>query len=181
MSETAKWYVIHTYSGYENKVAQTIEKVVENRKIHDLIPEVRVPTEKAYEKKDNKIKEYERKVFPGYVLVKMVLTDDSWYIVRNVRGVTGFVGPASKPVPLTEKEVAKLLSAFGEETSEKPKLEVDFNTGDSVKISGGALDGFVGVVQDINLDDQTVNVMVSMFGRETVANVELLQVKKFED
>lgn len=181
MSETAKWYVIHTYSGYENKVAQTIEKVVENRKIHDLIPEVRVPTEKAYEKKDNKIKEYERKVFPGYVLVKMVLTDDSWYIVRNVRGVTGFVGPASKPVPLTEKEVAKLLSTFGEETSEKPKLEVDFNTGDSVKISGGALDGFVGVVQDINLDDQTVNVMVSMFGRETVANVELLQVKKFED
>ena len=176
MSETAKWYVIHTYSGYENKVAQTIEKVVENRKLHELIPEIRVPIEMALEKKDDKTKEVERKVFPGYVLVKMILTDESWYIVRNTRGVTGFVGPASKPVPLSEKEVAK-LSTLGTETK---ALEVDFSIGDSVKISGGALEGFVGIVQKIDIDAQTVDVMVSMFGRETPATLEIMQVSKIE-
>ena len=116
MSEAAKWYVIHTYSGYENKVAQTILKVVENRKLHDLIPEVRVPTEMVMEKNDkDEMREVERKIFPGYVLVKMILTDDSWYVVRNTRGVTGFVGPGSKPVPLSEKEVAALDRRQGED------------------------------------------------------------------
>ncbi len=108
MSEEAKWYVVHTYSGYENKVKQNIEKVVENRKLQELIPEVKIPTELVSEVKDNKEVEAERKLFPSYVLVKMVMNDDSWYIVRNTRGVTGFVGPASKPVPLTDKEVAAL-------------------------------------------------------------------------
>lgn len=182
MAETAKWYVIHTYSGYENKVADTIQKVVDNRNLNDLIPEIRVPTEKAVEKKDDKIKEFERKVFPGYVLVKMILTDESWYIVRNVRGVTGFVGTASKPVPLSEKEVAKLVATFGDEGSAKaPAMEVDFSMGDSVRISGGALDGFVGIVREINLETQKVDVMVSMFGRETPATLELMQVSKLKD
>lgn len=176
MSETAKWYVIHTYSGYENKVAQTIEKVVENRKLHELIPEIRVPIEMALEKKDDKTKEVERKIFPGYVLVKMILTDDSWYVVRNTRGVTGFVGPASKPVPLSDKEVAK-LAAFGGEAKE---LEVDFNVGDNVKISSGALEGFVGIVKSIDMDAKTVDVTVSMFGRETPATLEIMQVSKIE-
>ena len=176
MSETAKWYVIHTYSGYENKVAQTIEKVVENRKLHELIPEIRVPIEMALEKKDDKTKEVERKIFPGYVLVKMILTDDSWYVVRNTRGVTGFVGPASKPVPLSEKEVTK-LAAFGGEIKE---LEVDFSVGDNVKISSGALEGFVGIVKSIDMDAKTVDVTVSMFGRETPATLEIMQVSKIE-
>lgn len=176
MSEGAKWYVIHTYSGYENKVAQTIEKVVENRKLQELIPEVRVPTETALEKKDNKTKEVERKVFPGYVLVKMILTDESWYVVRNVRGVTGFVGPASKPIPLTEREVEKLAGL----ESKTPTLEVDFRLGDSVKVSAGSLEGFVGVVQRIDLEAQTVDLLVSMFGRETPATLSLLQVSPVE-
>ena len=110
MSDTAKWYVVHTYSGYENKVATSIENAVENRKLHDLIQEVRVPTETVVEIKDDKKREVERKLFPSYVLVKMIMTDDSWYVVRNIRGVTGFVGPGSKPVPLTDEEVARLGS-----------------------------------------------------------------------
>ena len=119
MSDTAKWYVVHTYSGYENKVATSIENAVENRKLHDLIQEVRVPTETVVEIKDDKKREVERKLFPSYVLVKMIMTDDSWYVVRNIRGVTGFVGPGSKPVPLTDEEVARL----GVDTG---KVEVNF-------------------------------------------------------
>ena len=147
MSEAAKWYVIHTYSGYENKVAQNIEKVVENRKLHDLIQEVRVPTEKVTEITDGKTKEVERKTYPGYVLLKMVCTDESWYVVRNTRGCTGFVGPASEPTPLSDKEVESL---FGIDVS---SVEVNFKEGDRVQISGTAMDGFVGVVQKINIDD----------------------------
>lgn len=177
MSETAKWYIIHTYSGYENKVAQTIEKVVENRGFQDMIPEVRVPTEMAWEKKDDKTREVERKVFPGYVLVKMILTDDTWYIVRNIRGVTGSVGPASKPIPLTDKEVAKLAAL---ETDSNKELEVDFAVGDNVKISEGPMDGFVGIVQKIDLEAKTVDVLVSMFGRETPATLGVMQVSKLE-
>ena len=177
MSETAKWYVIHTYSGYENKVAQTIQKVVDNRKLQELIPEIRVPTELALEKKDDKTKEVERKVFPGYVLVKMILTDDSWYIVRNTRGVTGFVGPASKPIPLTEKEVEKLAAL---QTDNTAQIEVDFSVGDNVKISGGSLEGFIGIVQKIDIDAQTVDVVVSMFGRETPATLGVMQVSKLD-
>ena len=150
MSEAAKWYVIHTYSGYENKVAQNIEKVVENRKLHDLIHEVRVPTETVTEITDGKTKEVERKTYPGYVLVKMVVTDDSWYVVRNTRGCTGFVGPASEPTPLSDDEVKQL---FGIDVS---SVQVNFKEGDSVRISGTAMDGFIGIVQSINLDEKIV-------------------------
>lgn len=170
MSEGAKWYVVHTYSGYENKVAQNIEKVVENRKLHDLIQEVRVPTEKVTEITDDKTREVERKTYPGYVLIKMVCTDDSWYIVRNTRGCTGFVGPASEPTPLSDEEVEKL---FGIEMT---SVEVNFKEGDSVRISGTAMDGFVGTVRSINLDERTVDIMVSMFGRETPTTLPINQV-----
>lgn len=174
MAEAAKWYVIHTYSGYENKVAQNIEKVVENRKLHHLIQEVRVPTEKVTEITDGKTKEVERKTYPCYVLLKMVYTDDSWYIVRNTRGVTGFVGPASEPTPLSEKEV----EALGVEIN---SIEVDYKIGDTVKINGTAMDGFTGTVQNINYDDKTVDVLVSMFGRETLTTLALNQVVSLDD
>ena len=175
MSEAAKWYVIHTYSGYENKVAQNIEKVVENRKLHDLIQEVRVPTERVEEITDGKSKEIERKTFPGYVLVKMVVTEDTWYVVRNTRGCTGFVGPGSEPTPLSEEEVKK---TFGIDVS---SVEVNFKEGDRVQISGTAMDGFIGVVQSINLDDRTVDLLVSMFGRETPTTLPISQVISVED
>ena len=170
MAETAKWYVVHTYSGYENKVAQNLEKTVQNRKLHDLIVDIKVPTETVIEIKDNKKREVERKVFPGYVLVKMVMTDDSWYVVRNTRGVTGFVGPTSKPIPLTEEEVAKL----GVETRQ---VEVDYAEGDNVKIVGGPLEGFIGRVEKIDLQNNLVSVIVSMFGRETPVELELDQAQ----
>ena len=174
MSEAAKWYVIHTYSGYENKVAQNIEKVVENRKLHDLIQEVRVPTEMVTEITDGKTKEIERKTYPGYVLVKMIVTDDSWYVVRNTRGCSGFVGPASDPTPLSEKEV-KLL--FGIDVS---SVEVNFKVGDKVQISGTAMDGFIGVVQNIDLEQRSVDLLVSMFGRETPTTLPISQVVAVE-
>ena len=168
MSDAARWYVIHTYSGYENKVATNIEKMVENRRLQDLIFEVKIPTEKVVEIKDNKRKEIERKIFPGYVLVKMIVTDETWYIVRNTRGVTGFVGTTTKPVPLSQEEVDKL----GVETRE---ITVDYNVGDSVKITDGPIAGFVGVVEEIDKEKQKVKVKVSMFGRETTAEIELGQ------
>lgn len=170
MAETPKWYVVHTYSGYENKVAQNIEKVVENQGFGDLIFEVKIPTETVVEYKNDKKREVERKIFPGYVLVKMILTDDSWYVVRNTRGVTGFVGPSSKPVPLTEEEVA----ALGVEVRE---AAIDYQVGENVEVASGPLEGFIGVVESIDLDNQKVKVKVSMFGRETTAELELVQVK----
>ncbi len=170
MSEAAKWYVVHTYSGYENKVAQNIEKVVENRKLHKLIQEVRVPTQVVTETVNGKEKEVERKTFPGDVLIKMVVTDDTWYIVRNTRGCTGFVGPASVPTPLSEEEVQK---TFGIDVS---VVEVNFKEGDRVQISGTAMDGFIGIVQSINLEDRTVDLLVSMFGRETPTTLPVNQV-----
>ena len=169
MSETAKWYVVHTYSGYENKVAQNIEKAVESRQLHDLIQEVKIPTETVVEIKDNKTREVERKLFPSYVLVKMIITDDTWYVVRNIRGVTGFVGPTSKPIPLTKKEV----EALGVEDK---KVEVDYQIGDSVKIVDGSLEGFIGIVQELDVDNNMVKVTVSMFGRETPVELEHTQV-----
>lgn len=169
MSETAKWYVIHTYSGYENKVAKSIETVVENQNLQELIEEIRVPTEKVVEVKDNKKREVERKIFPGYVIVKMILTDDSWYVIRNIRGVTGFVGPGSKPVPLTEKEV----QALGVETVH---VEVNYAAGDTVKVVSGPLEGFIGVVETVETDKNLVTVTVSMFGRDTIVELELNQV-----
>ena len=171
MAEQAMWYVVHTYSGYENKVAQNLETIVENRRLQDLIHEVKVPIEMVPEIKDGKEKMVERKLFPGYVLVKMVMTDESWYIVRNCRGVTGFVGPSSKPVPLTQAEV----DALGVETTTEPT--VDYEVGDNVEITAGALEGFVGVVETIDMEQRKVHVKVSMFGRETPAELELHQVK----
>ena len=172
MSEAAKWYVIHTYSGYENKVAQTILKVVENRKLHDLIPEVRVPTEMVMEKNDkDEMREVERKIFPGYVLVKMILTDDSWYVVRNTRGVTGFVGPGSKPVPLTEAEMKPL----GIKTE---NISVDFAEGDTIAVVAGVWKDTVGVVQRMDFCKQTATINVELFGRETPVEISFAEVRK---
>lgn len=170
MSEEAKWYVVHTYSGYENKVASNLEKTVENRHLQDLIQEIRVPTETVLEIKDNKKREVERKIFPGYVIVKMILNDDSWYVVRNIRGCTGFVGPSSKPIPLTDEEVVKL-------GVEIRQIEVSYNVGDSVTILDGPLEDFVGVVEEIDKEQNCVRVTVSMFGRETPVELELDQVE----
>ncbi|MFV0412874.1 MAG: transcription termination/antitermination protein NusG [Oscillospiraceae bacterium] len=168
--EEALWYVVHTYSGYENKVAQNLLTIVENRRLQELIQEVKVPTEIVPDIKDGKEREVERKLFPGYVLVKMVMTDDSWYIVRNTRGVTGFVGPSSKPVPLTAAEVESL-------GVDVRVTSVDYAVGDSVEVLTGPLEGFIGLVESIDRDAGKVNVKVSMFGRETPAELELAQVK----
>lgn len=173
MSEEAKWYVVHTYSGYENKVATNIEKVVENRKLHDLIQEVKVPTEVVTEIKDNKKRDVERKIFPGYVLVKMVMTEDSWYVVRNTRGCTGFVGPDSKPVPLTEKEI----EALG---VEKKSVEVTYEVGSTVSINSGPFEGFTGIVDELDPEKNNVRVIISMFGRETPVDFELDKVTLVE-
>ena len=168
----ALWYVVHTYSGYENKVKATLEKIVENRGIQDYIQEINVPMEEYTEIKDGKTKILQRKIYPGYVLVKMVLTDEIWYIVRNTRGVTGFVGPNSKPVSLTEEE----LAFMGLESTWEP--EVDYGVGDSVKVINGPLESFIGTVEDINFEKKKVRVMVSMFGRETPVELELTQIMR---
>ncbi len=167
----AKWYVAHTYSGYENKVAQSLEAVIENRNLRDLIQDVKVPTEITVEIKDGKRKESEHKLYPSYVFVKMVLTDETWYIVRNTRGVTGFVGASSqKPSPLSEKEVENLGIEVKTQT-------IDFAVGDQVEITDGPLAGFVGEVVSIDTEAMKVKVMVSMFGRDTDMEMDLLQVK----
>ena len=168
--EQAQWYVVHTYSGYENKVAQNLTTIIENRRLQDLIQEVRVPTEVVPDIKDGKERMVERKLFPGYVLVKMVMTDDSWYVVRNTRGVTGFVGPSSKPIPLTQEEVDSL-------GVDESVATMDYAVGDSVEVLTGPLEGFVGLVDSIDSEAGKVNVKVSMFGRETPAELELSQVK----
>ena len=170
MDEQSKWYVVHTFSGYENKVATNLEKIVEHRHLQDWIQEVRVPTETVVEVKDNQRKEVERKIFPGYVLVKMVLTDDSWFVVRNVRGCTGFVGPNGKPVPLTEKEIAAL-------GVEKKEIVIDYKVGDTVKIIDGPLENFSGIVEEIDVEKNMVRVTISMFGRETSVELELEQAE----
>ena len=170
MSEEAKWYVVHTYSGYENTVKATIEKYVENRGLQDLIHEISIPLETVTEITDNGPKEVERKVFPGYVLVKMVMTDECWHIVRNIRGVTGFLGSGNKPIPLSESDIAAL-------GVEKREIVVGYEVGDSVKITDGALESFLGTVEEIDLDRSKVRVVVSMFGRETPVELELDQVE----
>lgn len=174
MSEDAKWYVVHTYSGYENKVASNLETTVENRHLEDLIEAVRVPTETVVEIHDGKQHEVERKLFPSYVFVKMVLTDESWYIVRNIRGCTGFVGPSSKPVPLTDQEVRNM----GMETK---NTEVEYSVGDTVEIIDGPLADSVGTVESIDLEKNAVCVIISMFGRETPVDLELDQVEPWDD
>lgn len=171
MSETheARWYVVHTYSGYENKVARDLATMVESRGMQDLIQDIKIPTEIVTEIKDDKTREIERKIFPGYVLVKMIVTDDSWYVVRNIRGCTGFVGPASKPVPLTDAEVAAL-------GVEKHIVEVGYTEGDNVKIISGPLEGYTGVVKSVDTANNSVCVVLSMFGRETPVELELDQI-----
>lgn len=170
MAEEARWYVAHTYSGYENTVKATIEKAVENRNMGDLILEVNIPMETVTEVTDNGPKTVERKVFPGYVLVKMVMTDETWHLVRNVRGVTGFVGLGNKPIPLTEAEIASL-------GVEKKEVVVNYAVGDNVRITDGALESFLGVVEEIDLERQKVRVIVSMFGRETPVELDLDQIE----
>ena len=171
MSEAteARWYVVHTYSGYENKVANDLATMVESRGMQDLIQDIKIPMETVTEIKDDVKREVERKIFPGYVLIKMIVTDDSWYVVRNIRGCTGFVGPASKPVPLTDAEVASL-------GVEKHSVEVGYNVGDNVKIINGPLEGYSGVIKSIDLANNNVCVVLSMFGRETPVELELDQI-----
>ena len=170
MAENAKWHVVHTYSGYENAVAAAIMKAAENRRMQDLILEVNIPMETVVEHTDNGDKEVERKTFPGYVLVKMVMTDESWYLVRNVRGATGFVGTDGKAIPLTEQEIIDM-------GVERREYNVGFDVGDRVKVTDGPLDGFFGVVEELEADKSRVRVVVSMFGRETPVDLEIDQVE----
>ena len=170
MAEEARWYVAHTYSGYENTVKATIEKAVENRNMGDLILAVNIPLETVTEITDSGSKTVERKVFPGYVLVKMVMTDETWHLVRNVRGVTGFVGTGNKAIPLTEEEIASL-------GVEKKEILVDYEIGQSVRITDGALESFLGTVEEIDTERQKVRVVVSMFGRETPVELDLDQIE----
>ena len=175
MSESARWYVVHTYSGYENAVKTTIEKAIVNRKMQDQILEVSIPMETVTEIGDNnQTKTVERKVCPGYVLIKMIMTDESWLLVRNVRGVTGFVGSANKAIPLTEEEVLAL-------GVEKREVKVGFEVGDRVKVTEGPLEGFYGVVDEIELDRSRVRVIGSMFGRETPVDLEFDYVETVKD
>lgn len=169
--DEAKWYVVHTYSSYENKVKLNIEKAIKNRNMEDLIHEIRVPMQDEVEDKNGQRKVVERKVFPGYVLIKMIITDDTWYVVRNTRGVTGFVGPDSKPVPLSAREVHNM----GIETA-KPKLL--FEVGDLVKLLGGAFEDSEGIVDEIHEGKDTATVIVTGFGREVPVEVSIDQVQK---
>ena len=174
MADNAKWYVVHTYSGYENAVAAAILKAAENRKMTDLIHDVNIPMETVTEHTDSGEKTYERKVFPGYVLVKMIMTDESWHLVRNVRGATGFVGSEGKAIPLTEQEIYDL-------GVEHKEIIVGFAVGDTVKVTDGPLEGFLGTVDELDAERETVRVIVSMFGRETPVDLELDQVEPVEN
>ena len=173
MADNAKWYVVHTYSGYENAVAAAILKAAENRRMTDLIQEVNIPMETVTEHTDAGEKTYERKVFPGYVLVKMIMTDESWHLVRNVRGATGFVGSEGKAIPLTEQEIYDL-------GVEHKEIVVGFAVGDTVKVTDGPLEGFLGTVDELDAERESVRVIVSMFGRETPVDLELDQVEPVE-
>lgn len=167
----ANWYVVHTYSGYENKVKADIEKTIENRHLEDEILEVRIPMQDVVGMKNGAKKQVQKKMFPGYVLINMVMNDDTWYVVRNTRGVTGFVGPGSKPVPLTEAEMRPL--GIKEE-----KVVVDFKEGDTVTIIGGVWKDTVGVIQSMNESKQIVTINVELFGRETPVEISFAEVKK---
>ena len=172
MSET-NWYVVHTYSGYENKVKANIEKTIENRHLEDQILEVRVPMQDVVELKDGASRQVSKKMFPGYVLINMVMNDDTWYVVRNTRGVTGFVGPGSKPVPLTEEEMRPL-------GVQSDSVQIDFAEGDNVVVTGGVWKDTVGVIQAINENKQSVTINVDLFGRETPVEISFTEIKKME-
>ena len=167
----AKWYVVHTYSGHENKVKVNIEKMVENRNMQNLILEVVVPTEDVIEVKDGQRKIKTKKMFPGYVIIKMIVTNESWYLVRNTQGVTGFVGHGSEPIPLTDEEVARM-------GIEKVFIELDVEIGDTVRVINGPFESFMGTVEDINREKQVLTVKVSMFGRDTPVELVFAQVEK---
>ena len=166
-----RWYVVHTYSGYENKVKTDLEKTVKNRELEEFFFDIVVPMEEQIEIKDGKRKTNLKKVFPGYVLIKMIVTEESWYIVRNTRGVTGFVGSGTDPIPLTTEEIRNM--GF-----EVAVVNVDYDVNDSVNVVNGPLTGFVGTVQEINKDKGKVKVLVSMFGRETPVELDFAQVEK---
>lgn len=170
-----KWYVVHTYSGYENKVKTNLEKRVDSMGMQDKIFRVLVPVEEQIEVKNGKKKAVERKIFPGYVLVEMIVTDDSWYVVRNTPGVTGFVGAGTKPIPLRESEVEALLKQMGIEDT---KQKIDIEKGQNVKVISGPFEDFVGKVVEINQDKQKLKVLISMFGRETPIELEFNQIEK---
>ncbi len=172
MADTeARWYVVHTYSGYENKVKANLDKAIENRHLHDVIKEVRVPMQETYEVKDGKTREVTKKMFPGYVLVNMVMNDDTWYIVRNTRGVTGFVGPGSKPVPLTDQEMLPL--GILEETAD---IIVDFEPGDTVRVVAGAWKDTVGQIRAVNMQKRVVTIGVELFGRDTPVDIGFAEI-----
>ena len=167
----AKWYVVHTYSGYENKVKADIDKTIENRHLEEEILEVRVPMHEVVELKNGVQKASQKKLFPGYVLIHMIMNDDTWYVVRNTRGVTGFVGPGSKPVPLTDEEMAPL-------GIQKEDVVVDFAEGDTVTVIAGAWEGTVGAVQSINMQKQSLTINVELFGSETPVEISFAEVKQ---
>ena len=171
MAEGANWYVVHTYSGYENKVKANIEKTIENRKLQDQIIEVAVPVHDVIEIKNGARKQVQKKQFPGYVLINMVMNDDTWYIVRNTRGVTGFVGPGSKPVPLSDEEIQPLISAA-------EQVIISFEIGDVVTVISGVWEGTVGKVIAVNEGKQTVTIKVDMFGRETPVDIGFMDIRK---
>lgn len=170
-SDQAKWYVVHTYSGHENKVKVNIEKIVENRGMQDLVLNIIVPTEDRVEIKNGQRKVKTRKMFPGYVLVKMIVTNESWYLVRNTQGVTGFVGHGSEPIPLTRDEVRRM-------GIEKVYIDLDIDVGDNVKVINGPFESFMGVVEEVNMEKQTLKARISMFGRDTPVELEFGQVDK---
>ena len=171
MSEEAKWYVAHTYSGYEDKVTEDLKKTVKNRDLQDMILEVKYPTEEVVEIKDGKRKVTHRKTYPGYVMVKMIMNDKTWYVVRNTRGVTGFVGPGSDPIPLTEQEVENL-------GVERTPVKSDLVIGDRVRVLQGPLESFEGVIEELFVDLQKARVVVSMFGRDTPVELDYSEIKK---
>jgi len=165
------WYVIHTYSGYENKVKMNLEKAIANRGFEDIILEVKVPMEETIEVKNGKKKHVMKKMYPGYVMVKMILDDETWYVVRNTRGVTGFVGPGSRPIPLTDKEVR----AMGVENI---PIKLSVEIGENVMVTSGPLESFIGVIKEVNPERQKVKVIVSMFGRDTLVDLDFVQIKR---
>ena len=168
-----RWYVVHTYSGYENKVKTDLEKTIVNRELEDYFFDIIVPMEEQIEIKDGKKKTNLKKVFPGYVLIKMIVTEETWYIVRNTRGVTGFVGSGTDPIPLTDEEIRSM--GF-----EDVNINVDYDINDQVQIMNGAFENFIGTVQEINKEKNKVKVLVSMFGRETPVELEFSQVQKIK-
>lgn len=173
MAERAKWYVVHTYSGYENKVKVNLEKTIENRNLHELVHDIQVPMEEVVEIKDGKKKVSLKKIFPGYVLIKMFMTDESWYVIRNTRGVTGFVGPGSKPVALTDDEVESMGIA-------EKSVVVDLEVGENVRVVSGPLENFVALITEIHTDKHKLKAVVNMFGRETPVELEFSQVEKLD-